>query len=785
MSPDRLVIDRLDVAQAGARGDPALAATDLDQTFRIRLPAALAAEPDLGGESVWLIRDLRVCLADGEDLARRCARAIIDAVREAIMSGPDGVRVKHFPTHAEHLAWFLDQLAAGASPESWCRAGADLPTGLPPGAAIRWLLLAEPRPVRRAVLTALAARSRLRPVLATLPEPDAEAVARAVFSPEASFTLPAVRESLLTAWAAGHLPGAADRPGAAAVLALAVEAGAGWHSAAWRLAERLLAIAADPVHADSPAAVRAALGATLELPAITAATRELPGRLTIATPYASAFLLLPALAEVAPTDPVGVLERALCGGRSPGLRYDPALRLALPPPDPATSTTAPPTADLATSTTAALTADLATSTTAPLTADGATSATAARTADTATSTTPPLTADPATSTTAALPEDLATSTTKPRAATSTTASLTTDPATSSTASPTAEPTTSSTAALIGDTAIAQPSEAHSAPAGESVQKPADDLFFGAPPVQNFAASPVVRLVARLVTAGRARADAIVAEQVAHPSGTSLLLLRDLHTDAWLSLTAGSSLGGALRSVVAATGRRPELLLLADGVSPPRSPEAAPSAASTPQSPAAPPAQTAPQTPAAPPTRAAPRTPRVPPAPVPPQTSTAPPTPPIPPAAAAPRTEAGPLSSLVEQVGSLTDPAHAELAGPWLARARPAAPDVAALSPPGSGTDELPLLLEAHAVVRGFCAGLPGFDRSAVRYVQDTFLAGPGMVVSGPGSLDVFLPGGPLRIVLQLAGVDGRRYTLPWLPGTTVTLHLSDAAPADDAQPPES
>ena len=94
----------------------------------------------------------------------------------------------------------------------------------------------------------------------------------------------------------------------------------------------------------------------------------------------------------------------------------------------------------------------------------------------------------------------------------------------------------------------------------------------------------------------------------------------------------------------------------------------------------------------------------------------------------------------------------------------AADELAALGgPPGT------LLLLARAVLRELAARLPGLGRSGPAYLRENFLVGPGMIHVDGQVLDVQLPPSPLRVVLQLAGVNGRMLAVPWLGEVTLRL----------------
>jgi hypothetical protein len=84
-----------------------------------------------------------------------------------------------------------------------------------------------------------------------------------------------------------------------------------------------------------------------------------------------------------------------------------------------------------------------------------------------------------------------------------------------------------------------------------------------------------------------------------------------------------------------------------------------------------------------------------------------------------------------------------------------------------------LSLAAHAVLRRFAYGLPGFSRSSAEHLAKNFLIGPGAIRLAPEGWQVELPAVPLRIVLKMTGIDGRRFPIPWLDPPHVNLHLTE------------
>ncbi len=108
------------------------------------------------------------------------------------------------------------------------------------------------------------------------------------------------------------------------------------------------------------------------------------------------------------------------------------------------------------------------------------------------------------------------------------------------------------------------------------------------------------------------------------------------------------------------------------------------------------------------------------------------------------------------------------------RAKPAAGDLDAF-PPLTALDpplDLAVTLFARAALRAFAARLIGFEWSSAAYLRERFLSGVSVVELTPGVIDVRLAESPLKIILQMAGVDGETLVLPWLPDTLIRLRLT-------------
>ncbi len=109
-----------------------------------------------------------------------------------------------------------------------------------------------------------------------------------------------------------------------------------------------------------------------------------------------------------------------------------------------------------------------------------------------------------------------------------------------------------------------------------------------------------------------------------------------------------------------------------------------------------------------------------------------------------------------------------------ARAKPASSELDTF-PPLPILDpslDFALTLFARAALRGFAARLIGFEWSSAAYLRDRFLTGVGVVELTPDAITVRLATSPLRIIMQMAGIDGETLTLPWLPATPIYLRLT-------------
>src|SRR5207302_4468327 len=85
--------------------------------------------------------------------------------------------------------------------------------------------------------------------------------------------------------------------------------------------------------------------------------------------------------------------------------------------------------------------------------------------------------------------------------------------------------------------------------------------------------------------------------------------------------------------------------------------------------------------------------------------------------------------------------------------------------------DLAWALAARNVLKAFGARLLGFGSSSVPHLWENALAGLTLVRVRGDVVEVELPRVPLDVVLRLSGVDGRTYTVPWLPDLVTRLRV--------------
>jgi hypothetical protein len=93
------------------------------------------------------------------------------------------------------------------------------------------------------------------------------------------------------------------------------------------------------------------------------------------------------------------------------------------------------------------------------------------------------------------------------------------------------------------------------------------------------------------------------------------------------------------------------------------------------------------------------------------------------------------------------------------------------------TEDLFWSVATRAVLKDFARRLIGFDQSSCSFLQRNFLGTPASVRVAPGADDVkeiqvLLQQPPLYLVLNIAGMDGEAFTVPWIQGERVTLNFS-------------
>jgi hypothetical protein len=80
-------------------------------------------------------------------------------------------------------------------------------------------------------------------------------------------------------------------------------------------------------------------------------------------------------------------------------------------------------------------------------------------------------------------------------------------------------------------------------------------------------------------------------------------------------------------------------------------------------------------------------------------------------------------------------------------------------------------LVARVALRGFARRLMGFGQSSPKYLRDNFFSGISTIHFHGSTMSVELPSCPLAVVLNIAGVNGQVYSVPWLGDMQVKLSL--------------
>ena len=80
-------------------------------------------------------------------------------------------------------------------------------------------------------------------------------------------------------------------------------------------------------------------------------------------------------------------------------------------------------------------------------------------------------------------------------------------------------------------------------------------------------------------------------------------------------------------------------------------------------------------------------------------------------------------------------------------------------------------LPARAALRSFARKLMGFDQSSLKYLRENFFSGTSSIHVQDNTISVELPACPLAVVLNMAGVHGLTYSVPWLNSAQVELSL--------------
>jgi hypothetical protein len=80
-------------------------------------------------------------------------------------------------------------------------------------------------------------------------------------------------------------------------------------------------------------------------------------------------------------------------------------------------------------------------------------------------------------------------------------------------------------------------------------------------------------------------------------------------------------------------------------------------------------------------------------------------------------------------------------------------------------------LVARAVLKSLGRRLMGFHESSAAYLVRNFLSSASRIAVEPGRVTVTLAQPPLHVILNMTGVDGRTYSLPWPPGCEILTRL--------------
>jgi hypothetical protein len=80
-------------------------------------------------------------------------------------------------------------------------------------------------------------------------------------------------------------------------------------------------------------------------------------------------------------------------------------------------------------------------------------------------------------------------------------------------------------------------------------------------------------------------------------------------------------------------------------------------------------------------------------------------------------------------------------------------------------------LAARMVLRAFARKLMGFGQSSLKYLRENFFSGISSIHVQGNAISVELPACPLAVVLNMAGVNGLTYSVPWLDNAQVKLSL--------------
>jgi hypothetical protein len=322
----RLVVERMSVRYRVPRAEPVPAALRgmlddvLTDAVNDRLAHALAPLVDTAGDEVVVVRELRTRLVVGRGagLAAAFGAATARGVAVAVNGGPLALDVRRFRDRADLLTTFVEEVVAGTAARRWYLSSFGAATAAPPSRAVRETMSGSPHAL--AALASLGRAGRLAWIAAAIDDHECAAIVDALPVSAADDGYADGRTALagvVRAWPTEAR--ALTTPGRVALFLAGTAAAregpaARWSVARHRLVRTLAAAAAELATLPSPgdAALADAAAALWRdrtasaLPARSVGARDdVPDEAhlddsVVVTAYGGAFLLLPALLDVAP-----------------------------------------------------------------------------------------------------------------------------------------------------------------------------------------------------------------------------------------------------------------------------------------------------------------------------------------------------------------------------------------------------------------------------------------------------------------------------------------------------